>query len=118
MKNRSFRAPLAVALVVACACAPKVRTDRPRLLVTPDGVETLRQTCRGPGRELYAAMEERAQLLLETEVKIDNVSRFHMPTLAAMYLITGEERYAAKTKEYLAALSETKTFSSKGESAA
>jgi hypothetical protein len=56
---------------------------------------------------IFQAMKRRADGMIKTPAKLDNNGRHYMPTYAAMYLITQEEKYANKAKEYLELLSKT-----------
>ncbi len=86
--------------------AAEVSKQRPRMLVTPSGIEALRAKCQGPGSEMFDAMKGRADGMLNSKAALDNQGTMYLPTYAAMYLITGQTRYADKAKQWLALLDE------------
>ncbi len=98
-----------VAVVVIAAVGPlqavEVRKDRPRMLITAEDVEPLRAKCKGPAKEMFQAMKQRADEKIEIEATLDNQGRFYLPTYAAMYVITNELQYADKAKQWLDLLS-------------
>ncbi|MHC4405623.1 MAG: hypothetical protein ACYTG0_38750, partial [Planctomycetota bacterium] len=75
------------------------------MLVTQDEIQTLRDKCRGPGKTMFEAMKKRADGMINVEAGLDNQGRHYLPTYAVMYLITGEQRYADKAKQWLDLLS-------------
>ena len=83
----------------------EVRQDRPRMLITPDDVEPLRDKCQGAGRAMFEAMKKRADGMMGSQARLDNQGRYYLPTYAAMYLITSQRRYADKAKEWFELLS-------------
>ena len=86
--------------------AAEVTNERPRMLVTKVEIQPLRDKCLGPGRTMFEAMKKRADGMMRTKAALDNNGRHYLPTYAAMFLITGERRYADKAKQWLDLLSE------------
>ena len=76
------------------------------MLVTPNEIEALRAKCQGPGKEMFDAMKGRADGMINSKDGLDNQGTMYLPTYAAMYLITGQTRYADKAKQWLALLDE------------
>ncbi|MHC4406303.1 MAG: hypothetical protein ACYTG0_42265, partial [Planctomycetota bacterium] len=76
--------------------ATEVTSERPRMLLTKNEIQPLRDKCRGPGRTMFDAMKKRADGMINVEARLDNQGRHYLPTYAAMYLITGQRRYADK----------------------
>ena len=62
--------------------AAEVTNERPRMLVTQDEVESLRDKCRGPGRTMFEAMKKRADGMINVEARLDNNGRHYLPTYA------------------------------------
>lgn len=100
-----FTVVVVVSTCTRTLAATQVRSDRPRMLITSRDIEPLRAKCKGPGKEMFHAMKKCADEMLGTETTLDNNGRFYLPTYAAMYIITGERRYADKAKEWLELLS-------------
>ena len=87
--------------------AAEVTDERPRMLVTQDEVQTLRDKCQGPGRTMFEAMKKRVDGMMGSKAALDNNGRHYLPTYAAMSLITSEQRYADKAKQWLDLLFES-----------
>jgi hypothetical protein len=101
-----LRITAAALLLVAPGIArAAVATTRPRLMVEAKGLPALRRRCLGPGKALLAAMKRRADGTIRQKPRLDNNGRHRLPSYAALYLVTGEKRYAAKAREYLDLLS-------------
>ncbi|MDZ7817040.1 MAG: DUF4962 domain-containing protein [Planctomycetota bacterium] len=73
---------------------------RPRMLVTPGTLEALRDKAEGAGSDEFAAIKARADAMMNMKAELDNQGRFYLPTYALVYLVTKEEKYASKAKEW------------------
>jgi len=103
---------LVLGVVVFSTCAEglfavEVCKERPRMLVRGEDLPALRAKCNGAGKEMFDGLKRRVDELLGDKATLDNNGRFNMPACATVYLITGDERYAEKAKEWLELLSKT-----------
>ncbi|MDP6546930.1 MAG: heparinase II/III family protein [Phycisphaerae bacterium] len=96
---------LATALLTLAACETQgaIAKSHPRIYVTPKTLAAIRARCKGPMKDTFASMRK-ASWIMKRPAKVDWSDCTNMGYPAFMYLVTGERKYLAKTKEFLDAL--------------
>jgi heparinase II/III-like protein len=101
-----------IAVLLVCALAgadlgaAEVRRGHPRIYVTSADLPALRARCAGPLKQLYRDMDK-ARWILKQRAKASWSDSNNVGYPAFKYLIGGEKKYLAKTKDYLEALVRT-----------
>ena len=80
-----------------------VRKGHPRIFVTAEGLPALRARCRGAARRDFERVIS-AGWIMTRKCGTDWSDLNNMPMPALGYLVTGEEKYLAKVREFLDAL--------------
>ena len=93
-----------VALLICLAAnlsgAAAVRQGHPRIYLRPDDLPALRKKCSGPLRDVFRAMDK-ARWIMKQRAKPGWADCHNVGYPAFKFLITGEKKYLAKTKEFL-----------------